>query len=397
MSHAPFLFVTKEFGVPATSGGMLRTLAMVTWLSERGPVVVAHPHGVTGVRRPAGGGEPIVETLRAEPAHSLLDDALSLGRYRSIGAPRTCGAALLTGVRESLDRLGPFRAAVVDHTCAFGVESMLPADLPVLLSTHNVESDLMRQRAAAETGWQHYAAAVEAVLLRRLETTVGRRRPTVVCTEADGAQVAADGTAQIVVARNGVTAPAHPGRADAAAQGRLNENELLFTGALDWRPNVNGILWLVESQAWRDLCARRPELVLTVAGRHPSQAFRERVEAAPGTRIEADVPSMQPLLERARLGIAPLLEGGGSRIKLLEYLAYGLPSVSTYVGASGLDGLPEAAIVQTPEDTAAFCAAIERALEDGPSVLSPATVEAMLARYGWDNALAPIGELIDAL
>lgn len=396
-SAAPFLFVTKEFGLPATSGGMLRTLAMVRWLAGHGNVVVVHPKGVHGARRDAD-GQILVEQLRAAPERSLAADAATVLTYRSIGAPRTCGSPLLVGLRETLDRLGPFRAAVVDHTCVFGVERLLPQDLPVVLSTHNVESDLMRQRADAETGWQHYAARAESRLLRHLEKSVGARRPTVVCTAADGEAVTADtdGNA-VVVARNGVTPPTRPLRREAEREGRINADELLFTGALDWRPNVNGILWLLESQAWRDLVAERPNLVLTVAGRHPSADFVRRVEAAGHARVEADVPSMEPLLARARLGVAPLLEGGGSRIKLLEYVAYALPSVSTVVGASGLDGLPERAILQTPQDAQAFCDGVRRALDEGPMVLDEADVQAMLDRYGWDRALAPIAGVLQAV
>lgn len=396
-SRAPYLVVTKEFGLPATSGGMLRTLAMVRWLAGHGNVVVVHPKGVHGARREENGGI-VIEQLRREPPASLATDAASVLTYRSIGAPRTCGVALLTGLRETLARLGPFRAAIVDHTCVFGVESMLPAELPVVLSTHNVESDLMRQRAAAERGWQHYAALAESKLLRRLEKDVGARRPTVVCTAADGEAVSADTDGNtVVVARNGVTPPSRPLRREAQREGGIDPNELLFTGALDWRPNVNGILWLLESPAWRQLCHERPDLMLTVAGRNPAPEFVRRVQAAGNARVLADVPSMEPLLTRARLGVAPLLEGGGSRIKLLEYVGHGLPGVSTYVGASGLDGLPERVIVQTPQDAPAFCDAIRRALDEGPLVLEEADVQAMLDSYGWDRALAPIAGVLQAV
>lgn len=389
------LLVTKEFGVPATSGGMLRTLAMAQWLAGRGPVVVVHPDGVSGVRLDAA-GETVVERLRAASDRHRLADLSTAWVYRSIGAPRTAGAGLLTNLEETLDRLGPFDAAIVDHTCLFALADRLPVDLPVVLSTHNVESDLMAQRAAASTGWERPAAALESRLLRRLETGVGSRHATVVCTQADADAVGRDGgLAEVVVARNGVTAPTGPGRAEAAERGAIDVNELLFTGALDWRPNINGILWLLRSPAWARLVAERPGLTLTVAGRNPSEEFRREVEAAPGARVEANVPSMRPLLERARLGVAPLLEGGGSRIKLLEYVGYALPSVSTYVGASGLDDLPERAIIQTPEDPEAFCEAIRLALDEGSAVLPAETVDAMLAVYGWDRALAPIARLLE--
>lgn len=391
----PILLVTKEFGEPATSGGMLRTLALARWLARRANVVVVAPTGVTGVRRLPESGEIVLEELRAAPTRSPFADALTLPRYRSIGAPRTCGAALIEGLTDTLGELGPFGVAVVDHTCLFGVADLLPADLPVVLSTHNVESDLMRQRAGAEKGAMKVAAHVEASLLRRLERSVGAGYPTVVCTRHDAEAAREDGAPEVVVGRNGVTPPSGLDRERAVADNPLGV-ELLFTGALDWRPNVGGILWLVESPQWARFVAAHPGVVLTVAGRNPSADFRARLEAAPGVRVEADVPSMRPLLERARLGVAPLLEGGGSRIKLLEYIAHGLPSVSTLVGASGLDGLPEGAVRQTPQDLDAFCAALHSELAGGPVTLPRAQVEEMLAVYGWDTALEPAAAVLPA-
>lgn len=392
-TQAPYLLVTKEFGIPATSGGMLRTLALAQWLAGRGPVVVVSPDGVVGLR--TVDDEIVIERLREAPSRSLVADATTLPVYRSLGAPRTCGSPLLVGLQETLDRLGPFQAAIVDHTCLFGVTRLLPKDLPVVLSTHNVESDLMRQRAAAEEGPTKVAAYVESSLLRLLERRTGTTYPSVVCTQADADRVRDDGGHDVVVARNGVTPPQTSRRAVALAA-NPHQAELLFTGALDWRPNINGILWLVESDAWRRLVQARPDVVLTVAGRNPSPEFRARLEAAPNVRVEADVPSMQPLLERARLGVAPLLEGGGSRIKLLEYVAHGLPAVSTVVGASGLDNLPDGVIVQTPQDATAFCDAVLAQLDGGPLVLSEHQVRAMLDVYGWDRALGSVAQVLPA-
>lgn len=403
----PFLFITKEFGVPPTSGGMLRTLAMVRWFAARGTVILVAPDGVRKARLDPDTGEIEIDLVsEAEDASSKrylasgalrrVADAASVARYRSIGAPRTCGAAVLDGTREALASYGPFRAAVVDHTCAFGVADRLPEGLPVMLSTHNIESDLMAQRAKAETGAMRAAAELETRLLRHLERSVGARHPMIVCTEHDAEQARRDGSPVVIVARNGVTPPDNPRRAQLAREGRINDQELLFTGALDWRPNINGITWLLRSQAWSDLVRERPDLVLTVAGRNPSPEFVRLVESSPGARVSANVPSMRPLLEGARLGVAPLLEGGGSRIKLLEYVAHGLPSVSTRVGASGLDGLPDGVIRQTEEDAQAFCDAIRAELDGAPEVLPESSVTAMLDVYGWDTALAPIDSLLEA-
>ncbi|SNV22356.1 dTDP-Rha:alpha-D-GlcNAc-pyrophosphate polyprenol, alpha-3-L-rhamnosyltransferase [Dermatophilus congolensis] len=392
----PFLFVTKEFGIPATSGGMLRTLAMVRWFAERDDVILVTPKGV---KKASGSGEHFtvedIFTPKSGP-FSRVEDATSFMRYRSLGALRLCGDAVIEGVQYALEQYGPFRGSIIDHTSLFAIADILPEGLPVWLSTHNVESDLMAQRAHAETGAMKVAAYAEAALLKTLEKGTGARHPMIVCTEHDAHQARKDGTSTVIVARNGVTPPPPEKRRGGSQAAKIDSLELLFTGALDWRPNINGILWLIESPQWADLISRHHGLVLTIAGRNPSEEFRARVQAAPGTRLEANVPSMAPLLERARLGIAPLLEGGGSRIKLLEYIGYGLPSVSTHVGASGLDGLPEGVIRTTSEDLSRFCEAIEIELLHGEKILPQDAVDAMLAVYGWDAALAPIEQLLEA-
>ncbi|MGV1008019.1 MAG: glycosyltransferase [Dermatophilaceae bacterium] len=392
----PVLFVTKEFSVEPRSGGMLRTLALVRTLSRVGrTVVVVSPAGIHRVRR-AADGQVGVERLRPASAGGLLANASTLLTYRTIGGTRLGGRALVAALREALGSLGPFTLAVLDHTVVVGTRRLLPPELRCVVSMHNVESDLMRQRVSAEHGPRRLAARVETRLLQRQERAA-MRDPVVVCTEADRDALLArrEGAAQVVVARNGVSAPdAAPARP--AVPAVAGATELLFTGALDWAPNITGILWLVTSDAWRRLVTKRPDVILVVAGRRPSQAFRRAVEAAPNTVVHADVPSMQPLLDRARLGVVPLLEGGGSRIKLLEYAANALPSVSTVVGAAGLDRLPDGVVVQTPEDPQSFCDAVLEALERPPS-LTAQTVAAVLDVYEWENALGPVRELAEAL
>lgn len=357
------LVVTKEFGIPAKSGGLLRTLAIVRALGGLGEVTVVHPGGVDVLASGAGD----ITRVWTPSSYGATARVRSVAAYRTIGGARTCGPPLLKGLSHALARPRPFDAAVLDHTNLLRVRRLLPTALPVVASMHNVESDLMRQRIVAEPGVRKAAAVVERRLLHAQEQACDDL-PTVVCTQADAERLARlGGASEAIVARNGVD----PVTSSERGPGAADSLELLFTGALDWGPNISGVRWLVSSPAWAQLVARRPGLYLTVAGRRPRAEFARDMAAAPAVRLEADVPEMRPLLDRARLGVAPLLEGGGSRIKLLEYLVSGLPSVSTQVGASGLDNLPQGAVVQVEEDPQAFCAAIEAALDDGPAVLPP--------------------------
>jgi glycosyltransferase involved in cell wall biosynthesis len=68
----------------------------------------------------------------------------------------------------------------------------------------------------------------------------------------------------------------------------------------------------------------------------PPGWLAERVKACPGAELHADVADVRPYLAQSGVMVVPLRIGGGSRLKILEALACGLPVVSTTVGAEGL-------------------------------------------------------------
>ncbi len=110
---------------------------------------------------------------------------------------------------------------------------------------------------------------------------------------------------------------------------------MVFVGSLDWRANLDAVGLLLDAILPR-LRAREPRAKLDLVGRRPPQWLREQVERIEGVALHADVPDVRPFLHRAGMMVVPLRIGGGSRLKILEALASGLPVVSTSVGAEGL-------------------------------------------------------------
>jgi hypothetical protein len=369
------LLVTKEFSATPTSGGTLRTLALLDQLASNYETTVVSPDAVLT----QGPGEPLVELFRTAGPADPVRDLKTMPRYRSISGARTAGARLLDNLERGAS--GHYDVAIVDHTCLAGLADDVAIGCDQLVvSMHNIESDLMAQRSAAATSAKaRVAMRAEITLLRRLEAHVAARYPVMVCTEADAVKL--PGQQVAIVCRNGVFA------GPVAPTGHRPPFSMVFSGALDWEPNISGLAWFVE-QAWPLVRARIPEANVTIAGRNPGPAVIEAC-AAEGITLLANPPVMATVLDAHVLGIVPLLSGGGSRIKILEYLAAGIDIVSTDVGASGLEDIPDELLDRTPIDPQVFADSLVRRLQS-PRDTSVLAQDWVRKNYSWDVTLRPL-------
>ena len=120
-------------------------------------------------------------------------------------------------------------------------------------------------------------------------------------------------------------------------------------------------------------------------GRNPPASLVRRVAETPGVTLHADVPDVRPFLARASVMAVPLRVGGGSRLKILEALATGLPVVSTHVGAEGLH-LNDGVHLDLADDPRALADALVRALNEPNRAAAQAAQgrALVLQRYDWD-------------
>jgi glycosyltransferase involved in cell wall biosynthesis len=109
------------------------------------------------------------------------------------------------------------------------------------------------------------------------------------------------------------------------------KSDLVFVGAMDWLPNIDGALWFMQ-EVFPLILSARPRTTITFAGRNPSPEIR----GLSGAHVTGTVPDVRPYLWGASVSVVPLRIGGGTRLKIYEAMAAGLPVVSTRVGAEGL-------------------------------------------------------------
>ena len=135
---------------------------------------------------------------------------------------------------------------------------------------------------------------------------------------------------------------------------------ILHLGTMFWPPNIEGVLWFVR-EVLPLILAQVPAARFTVAGKNPPKAVRAL--AGPTVEVTGYVADPRPLLARSQALIVPLLAGGGMRVKILDGWQWGLPLVSTTLGAEGIRYLPEENILLADEP-AAFAAAVVRLLTE---------------------------------
>jgi glycosyltransferase involved in cell wall biosynthesis len=137
-------------------------------------------------------------------------------------------------------------------------------------------------------------------------------------------------------------------------------NRLVFVGAMDYTANIDAVTRFA-SRTWPQIRARVPELSFTIVGRNPSPAVTA-LRGQPGIEVSGTVGDVRPYYREAFAVVVPLRLGSGTRLKILEAMAAGVPVISTTLGAEGLEAEPgeEILIADTPEDTVGAIASLRR-------------------------------------
>jgi glycosyltransferase involved in cell wall biosynthesis len=253
---------------------------------------------------------------------------------------------------------------------------------PVVFDWHNIESEAMRRygRGVQSPARKLYAAMTASRLAGLEGDALRAALGHAVCSERERNQLARVAPeARIAVVENGVDVRSFA-KAPALPAGRAR---LLFVGSMNYHANVDAILFFARA-VWPRLRLQHPELRLTIVGSNPSDAVLA-LESEPGIEITGTVEDVRPYYREAVAAIVPLRIGGGTRLKILEAMAAGVPVVSTALGAEGLAVSPGADILiaDSREEWLAQVAALASQGELW-SRLACAGRKLVASRYDWD-------------
>jgi polysaccharide biosynthesis protein PslH len=334
-SRPAAILLAPETPYPIAGGGALRTASLLHYLARRydTDLVVFRQPGAPDPSRdlPPGLARRVVAIDL--PAHS---------RGAAARAARNA-SRMARRIPPLVDRFAGFDAeiasavaghrydvAIVEHSwCAPYFEVLAPVSRRVILDLHNVES-VLHDRCAASPGAEALAHRVFAPASREFERRWLPRFDSVLVTSEEDARAvrAIVPDARVRVYPNALPATPPPPRAD--------DEAIVFSGNLEYHPNRAAVRFF-RREIWPLLRERWPELVWRLVGRNPESV---RSFTCGDARIEVTgaVDDAVTELARSRVAVVPLLSGSGTRLKILEAWAAGLPVVSTTIGAEGLGG-----------------------------------------------------------
>jgi polysaccharide biosynthesis protein PslH len=333
------LFLTFQFPYPAISGASIKTLSLLDYLRRhhdvrlvslrRGPPSAEQQTWAEGL-----GGVATVPIDKPRNVWTLL---LSYADRVPLRIERNRSGEMARLVNT---QIGEFQPEVL-FTDGLSMSQYVPQGYPglKLLHEHNAEYLIWQRQSDLETGPRRWVAAREAVRLRRYEAAALQQFDIVFAVSEDDRQVLVELGADPGRLRVLPNIP-DPALLELLAPAFADTDPvILYFGTLSWQPNIEGLERLLTS-IFPEVRRKLPEARLVVAGAGASPALATRVTATEGAEFIGQVRDPEPLYRRTRVLVDATRSGGGTRLKVLNAFARGIPVVASPVAAQGLDVRP---------------------------------------------------------
>jgi glycosyltransferase involved in cell wall biosynthesis len=379
---ARILALTSRLPYPPREGHQLRSWHILRALAERHDVTLLSFVRDDDLPDSTGPLRDTVTHLEAFPVPSegsraILAAALVRGLFGShpFVAEKYESATMRARIAELLPQVD------IVHVDMLPLAALVePTRVPLVLNAHNVEHELLQRRIEIETRpLQRAFLRTQVERLKRFETSVCRRASRILaCSDNDARQLAtlAPGT-PIAVVPNGVDTDAIHVSLEAPSR----SNRMIFVGQMSWFPNRDGVEWFLAEILPR-IVRVRPDARFALVGKNAGLQMPAAV--ADNVELLGFVDDLAPVMRDAAVYVVPLRAGSGTRLKVLEAMAFGKAIVTTHIGSEGItleDG--ESALYADSADD--FAAAVLRVMDDRDLAarLGGRAREHAVARYDW--------------
>lgn len=384
------LFLAHRAPWPPDRGDKIRAYHFLKALSARGRVhVVAFADDRADLTRASGLplGESRVLWRSKSQAVAGVQALLS-------GKPLSLTAFEHTGVRNAVRELLARHSIETIFVYSGQMAQYLPPsfDGRVVMDFVDVDSAKFETYGATTGGFAGWMLRREARRLAAFEADVAARvDASLFVSEAEAALFRErTDAARVHAVENGIdTASFDPAMAFPVIDGA--EPLIVFTGQMDYRPNIEGVCWFVEA-VLPLVRARYPDACFAIVGRKPAAAV-QALAARPGVTVTGEVPDVRPWLAAAAMVVAPLKLARGVQNKVLEAMAMARPVIASTAAATGID---HGGTIEVAETADQMAAAIDALLADPArgAVLGAAARQRVVDHYGWDAKLTVLDSIM---
>jgi sugar transferase (PEP-CTERM/EpsH1 system associated) len=312
--------------------------------------------------------------------------SLSLDYYRDASTRAWVDAAVK---QHNIARVLVFSSAMAQYADAY-------PGMRRVVDFCDVDSDKWRQYAEQKSWPMSMLYRHEAKQLLAYERKIARDYDAslfVSQPEADlFRQLAPESADRIGHFNNGVDTDYFSPLPASASPYQAGEQAVVFTGAMDYWPNVDAVQWFA-TDVFPQLRARFPSLHFYIVGARPS-AQVTALANLPGVTVTGTVPDVRPYILHADVAVAPLRIARGIQNKVLEAMAMASRVVVSPQALEGIDATPGAELLLA-DGAAEFVAAVTQLLQTRNTTIGPAARRRVETQYSWPSNLACIGERLE--
>jgi len=341
------LFLTPSVPYPPHTGGQLRSWHILKYLSKKGDVTLI------SIGRPEQ-YDPYVPELKKYCRQILFVDPKKFeinqkfGKFKALKIRFAKLASLRPWllddfvdpeILKQIENAGPqqfdlivIRFAVMGYH--FITNKRLRSFLPKLLIDIDDVSTIVQERMLRSMNWSYrkLRTYLDLIFLKRYYRKLKHAPFSFTVTSRDREYVLRNQMSQNVFV---IPNMFEVNGKKLCSVDQIKEPEMLFCGMMSYPPNQAAVMFFVE-KVFPLIRNQVPNAHLTIVGKHTPENIM-KLGSMPGITAAGYVPSMDPYYEKAAVFVVPLLNGGGTRIKILEAMSYERPVVSTSIGAEGID------------------------------------------------------------
>jgi len=378
------LWVKTDFLHPTTRGGQIRTLETIKRLHARHEVHYvaydnpAQPEGLQRAHEYCTHVYPL--TLDVPPRRSLKFGGQLLANLFSplpLSITRYFSPAMRDQIAKLVNTIS-FDSMVCDFLTP---APNFPDMSKVVLFQHNVETMIWRRHVEQSPDpLRKRYFQMQADRMFNCERDMCRAAGRVIAVSPqDAVMMKKMFDVESLSVPTGVDLDYFRRPADAAQKA-----DLVSVGSMDWLPNSDGVNYFV-SEVMQLVWQQKPDCTLAIVGRAPAPDVLALAQKDSRITVTGTVPDVRPWMWGASVAVVPLRIGGGTRLKIYEAMAAGTPTVSTTIGAEGLDVTHPGNIrlADTSETFANECLTLLTNPEQREAVAA-AALHLVTSRYSWD-------------